>query len=89
MGDKVGIAVRARAGRVVNAPRYGVTASNARFPLFLTTTNCLDFLLLGAGLDRTVTVSNRTYLRRELIVSSLCDCIDTEPYCSARNHYSR
>lgn len=60
----------------------GVTATNARFPLFLTTTNCLDFLLLVAGLDRSATVSNYTYLRHELIVSSLCGCIDTETYCS-------
>lgn len=59
-----------------------MTAANARFPLFLTTTNCLDFLLLVAGLDRTATVPNHTYLRRELIVSSLCSCIDTESYCS-------
>lgn len=41
--------VRATTARVVTAPRYGMTASNARFPLFLTTTNCLDFLLLVAG----------------------------------------
>lgn len=60
----------------------GVTATNACFPLFLTTTNCLDFLLLVAGPDRSATVPNHTYLRRELIVSSLCGCIDTETYCS-------
>lgn len=60
----------------------GVTATNARFPLFLTTTNCLDFLLLAAGPDRSATMPNHTYLRCELIVSSLCDCIDTETYCS-------
>lgn len=59
-----------------------MTATNARFPLFLTTTNCLDFLLLVAGPDRSETVPNHTYLRRELIVSSLCCCIDTETYCS-------
>lgn len=41
--------VRATTARVVTEPRYGMTASNARFPLFLTTTNCLDFLLLVAG----------------------------------------
>lgn len=59
-----------------------MTATNARFPLFLTTTNCLDFLLLVAGPDRSETVPNHTYLRRELIVSSLCGSIDTETYCS-------
>lgn len=74
--------------------RRGVTASNARFPLFLATTNCLDFLLLVAGPDRSQTVPNLTYLRRELIVSSLygCTSIDTERYCSAprsSTHYSR
>lgn len=67
-----------------------VTASNARFPLFLTTTNCLDFLLLVVGADRSETVPNHTYLRFELIVSSLCDCIDTETllFCTSR-YYSR
>lgn len=57
----------------------GVTASNACFPLFPATTNCLDFLLF-VGPERAV--PNHTYLRRELIVSSLCSCIDTEAYCS-------
>lgn len=59
-----------------------MTATNACFPLFLTTTNCLDFLLLVAGPDRSETVPNHTYLRRELIVSSLCSCIDTATCCS-------
>lgn len=60
----------------------GVIVTNTRFPLFLATTNCLDFLLLVAGPDRSKTVPNHTYLRCELIVSSLCGCIDTETYCS-------
>lgn len=77
--DKVGFVAAWRRDRVAFV---AVTASNARFPLFLTTTNCLDFLLLVAGPDRRETVPNRTYLCRELIVSSLCDCIDTETYCS-------
>lgn len=64
-----------RRDRIVSV---GVTASNARFPLFLATTNCLDFLLLVVGPDRSRSVPNYTYLRRELIVSSLCGCIDTE-----------
>lgn len=38
--------------------------------------------MLVAGPDRIATMSNHTYLRRELIVSSLCGCIDTETYCS-------
>lgn len=74
--------VSARRGRRDRVAFVAVTASNVRFPLFLTTTNCLDFLLLVAGPERSETVPNRTYLCRELIVSSLCCCIDTETYCS-------